>query len=200
MHIYLIRHGATKGNREGRYVGCTDEDILLEEQRRLEDCSVKGQSWLSKVRRVYVSPLKRCQQTAECLFGRYDVPIERIEGFRECDFGRFEYCSYEELNGNPAYQQFIDSMGSSGFPEGEHPEVFKKRCAEAFCSLYRELTLVETAALVVHGGTIMALLDAYSVPHGDYYSWQCKNTEGYEADVIWENGIPCFSNIRKLVL
>ena len=31
MKCFLIRHGATQGNREGRYVGSTEESVLPEE-------------------------------------------------------------------------------------------------------------------------------------------------------------------------
>ena len=40
MKCFLIRHGATKGNREGRYVGSTEESVLLEEtqMKRQQEC------------------------------------------------------------------------------------------------------------------------------------------------------------------
>lgn len=33
MKVYFIRHGQTKGNREGRYVGRTDEPLLAETKK-----------------------------------------------------------------------------------------------------------------------------------------------------------------------
>ena len=36
MICYLIRHGATHGNLEGRYVGRTDEPVLPLELKKLE--------------------------------------------------------------------------------------------------------------------------------------------------------------------
>ena len=33
---------------------------------------------------------------------------------------------------------------------------------------------MKSAALVVHGGTIMSILDGFAVPHEDFYFWQVK--------------------------
>ena len=36
-----------------------------------------------------------------------------------------------------------------------------------------------TTAMVVHGGTIMAILSKWAMPHQDYFYWQVKNGCGY---------------------
>ena len=36
-----------------------------------------------------------------------------------------------------------------------------------------------TTAMVVHGGTIMAILSKWTMPHQDYFHWQVKNGCGY---------------------
>lgn len=180
MKIYFIRHGMTKGNREHRYVGSTEEELLPEAE---EELALKR---LPSVGRLYSSPRKRCLQSAAILYPKQTPVI--IEELAECDFGIFEYRNYEELNGNPDYQRFIDTMGKCGFPDGEDREVFQKRCLQGFQKiLFRERKLADgqDIALVVHGGTIMAILDVLAEPHRDYYDWQVKNGEGYVAEVVW---------------
>ncbi len=168
MKVYLIRHGETRGNREHRYVGRTDEGILPEAKR-----SLAGRK-MPAVEKVYVSPMLRCLETARLLYPGMET--EAVEAFRECDFGAFEYLSYVQLNGNPDFQRFIDTGGKSGFPGGEDRDTFQKRCADAFDRLMvEELKRDRDIALVVHGGTIMAILDKYSAPHKEYYQWQVKN-------------------------
>ena len=137
MQCYLIRHGVTKGNQEGRYVGRTDEPVLCGELERLKYLG----GTLSLVQHVFSSPLLRCRQSGEALFFSNNIligeisqgcsPLKEATGnmqiipeFREMDFGEFEYKNYQELNGNPAYQQFIDSGGTIAFPGGEEPEEF----------------------------------------------------------------------------
>ena len=51
---------------------------------------------------IYVSPLKRCVQTAAILFP--EEPVHIIEELSECDFGEFENKNYKELDGNANYQ------------------------------------------------------------------------------------------------
>ncbi|RKI37161.1 histidine phosphatase family protein [bacterium D16-51] len=199
MKVYMIRHGATKGNKEHRYVGVTDEPLLQESKQLLE------KKQMPPVARVYASPRKRCLETAAILYPGCRPIIK--ESLAECDFGEFEYCNYEELNGNPYYQEFIDSMGRSGFPQGEDRDSFQKRVVKVFSEIIEEEKQYqnEDIAFVVHGGTIMAVLDFYYGIYGrqaenccqddhgremnggaEFYKWQVKNGEGYMFYVIWE--------------
>ena len=65
--------------------------------------------------------------------------------------------------------------------------------------MQREKGCPEDIALVVHGGTIMAILDVCSRPHRDYYDWQIENGGVYAAEVVWEDGGDSFylENIEK---
>ncbi|MBE5961379.1 MAG: histidine phosphatase family protein [Lachnospiraceae bacterium] len=197
MNVYLIRHGMTDGNKEGRYIGCTDEALCEEGKEQLQELlkgHQKGQqekqregqrmapSIFGSPEYVYASPLKRCLMTADILYP--GVLVHPIEDLKECDFGEFEYKNYHELNGNPDYQRFIDEGGECGFPGGEDKKTFCARVCRAFIKAmddaeqngYREI------AFVVHGGTIMAIMEAFGVPKGDYYSWQVSNGRGFRVE------------------
>ena len=185
--VFFFPHGATNGTRAHRYVGSTDEALLPEGENALEallESPAFGQVQ-GEAKQVYVSPLVRCRQTAELLFP--ELSQIAVPGLRECDFGAFEYKNYEELNGNPEYQKWIDSYGACGFPGGETKEEFTERCGKAFLQVIHS-TEEERLLFVVHGGTIMALLDAFSSPHGDYYDWQVKNGEGFRGILVEEVG------------
>lgn len=197
MRIYMIRHGRTKGNIEHRYVGKTDESILPEVNREIFLDKVKYNE-LSEIKKVYVSPMLRCRETAELILP--DAALIEIEDFRECDFGDFEYKNYEELNGDSRYQHFIDTEGRGGFPGGEGRDEFVERCANAFTKLLEQES-DNVLVMVVHGGTIMSILDKFSKPHKDYYSWQVNNLCGYMVDVIAddETGIK-INNVEELCL
>ncbi len=218
MKIYMIRHGATKGNRERRYVGSTDEGLLPEEKHKLVRMRRQGgdaeQSKMPEIQKVYVSPMRRCRETAELIYP--GVPQEIVEDFKECRFGEFEYRNYKELNGNPHYQRFIDTMGECGFPGGETRSEFQKRCVYGMEKVlsstmrlqkskrFRENGVVPedegSIALVVHGGTIMALLDAYSNPHRDYYEWQIGTGKGFCANAKRDAfGVWNFMDIHEIL-
>lgn len=185
MEVFFIRHGATKGNQEHRYVGRTDEAILPEAWTELE----KTGKTLGLMDYIFVSPYVRCTQSAEALFGKSQElqgKTEVIENFREMDFGAFEYKNYQELNGNPDYQKFIDSGGTVAFPEGEEPEAFKARCIRAFetCMEKAYERKWEKVAFVVHGGTIMAILEKYGLPKQGYFDYQTSNGSGFFGAII----------------
>ena len=66
MKVILIRHGATMGNQEKRYIGITDEAL----------CDTGIEKLLKNVHKdiypaadkIYVSPMKRCIQTAQIIY------------------------------------------------------------------------------------------------------------------------------------
>ena len=106
MKVILIRHGATMGNQEKRYIGITDEAL----------CDTGIEKLLKNVHKdiypaadkIYVSPMKRCIQTAQIIYpGREAVVVDDL---KECDFGRFEGKNYIELSGDAYYQKWIDSI------------------------------------------------------------------------------------------
>jgi len=188
--ILLLRHGATKGNLEKRYISSTDEPLLPESILRIKEQAPCLRNYFGADAAgltVYISPMRRCRETAELVFP--GQVLTTVEHFRECDFGAFEYMNYAELNGNPDYQRFVDSGGESGFPGGESKKAFSERVCRAF----EKLHLDGDIALVVHGGTIMAILDRFSDPHGDYYSWQVPCGSGFIGE--W-NGVSV-SDIRR---
>lgn len=177
LKILLIRHSMTAGNKLGRYIGArTDEPLCEEGIRLLENFSYPP------VQRVFVSPMRRCRETAEILFP--GAKKETEEHLKECDFGIFENKNYQELSGEPRYQAWIDSNGTLPFPEGESQKMFQKRCVEGFARCVEQCLKekLHTAAFVVHGGTIMSILSACADPGRSYFEWQVKNAQGYE---VW---------------
>ena len=169
MKWILIRHGQTQGNLEHRYIGCrTDEPLCAQGAAALQ-----AQKY-PPVKKVYISPMKRCIETAAILYP--DVPVEIIADFSECDFGEFENKNYAELNGRADYQAWIDSGGELPFPNGESRAHFAARCVSAFARIREQ---AEDCALIAHGGTIMAIMERFALPAGSYYDFQVKNGGGF---------------------
>ena len=185
--LILTRHGKTAGNLLGRYIGSRTDEPLCDEGR--EELAGKQ---LPEVERLYVSPMKRCVETAEILWPGFDrKKMQKVTDLRECDFGDFENKNYKELSGNGDYQAWIDSNGTLPFPNGESMDAFKSRCLEAFARIVEEVSGAEQewiasgktgifrAGIVVHGGTIMAILEQYGYPKAAYFDYQVKNGCGY---------------------
>ena len=197
MEIRLIRHFATEGNLEKRYIGVTDEEIkaecVLEHTLKKEENG--REEWKPEL--VIVSPLRRCRQTAEILFpGAEQVVCEQM---RECDFGLFEGKNYQELTGNPKYQSWIDSGGTKAFPGGEDPMEFRKRCVCGFEQMMEKMIKGKRKkiAFVVHGGTIMSVMEAFDPEKKEFYHWQVKNGKGFHFQIEeekWQQG----DSLRRL--
>lgn len=203
MLIYLIRHGKTAGNLSGRYIGKTDEGLCPEGRTALEAIRqrfLSGKDALPRPETVYTSALKRTRETAAVLFP--DLPVCERAGFNECDFGEFEYKNYRELSGNPSYQKWVDSGGTLPFPGGESHENFVNRSAETFSRAVEELSAgKKTAAFVVHGGTVMAVMERFAFPQNGFYAWQVKNGCGFAAELdlaAWQNGCRKLTDIRSI--
>lgn len=203
MKIYFIRHGKTKGNTERRYVGTTDEGLVEGKQETLVKIKTNLRTELLTVEEIYVSPLRRCVETGSFLFPEARQIL--VDGFRECDFGDFEYKNHNELIDNPVYQQWLHAGGEITFPGGESKASFQSRVVESFLELMRKLDCNsglsnrgECIVMVVHGGTIMSILDRFSVPHKDYFDWQVGNGEGFVGDVIVDDGEVTITNLHSL--
>lgn len=177
----MIRHGAVKENSEHRYLGRTDVSLSRE---GMEELKAKGP--YPQIGLLFSSPMKRCLETAAILYP--DKSPRIIEEWTEMDFGRFEGKNYLELQGDLEYQAWLDSNGTLAFPQGESREHFLNRCERG---LYRMLDQAgscqekeETspAGLLVHGGTIMALVSRFY--GGDYFDYQVGNGEGYRGILV----------------
>ncbi|MDO5518046.1 MAG: histidine phosphatase family protein [Clostridium sp.] len=195
IKIILIRHSKTQGNIEGRYIGITDEHLCKDGIELLKSKDYP------KVEAVYCSPLLRCTETAEIIYKNLKPKI--YDGLRECSFGDFENKNYEELKNDEYYQKWIDSNGTLPFPNGEKTKIFKNRCISAFDDIVNDITenKVDTSALIVHGGTIMSILDKYSYPHKEFYNWQAKNGEGYLIEIdeeLWKLNTKYIKNIKLI--
>lgn len=166
MDIVLIRHGASPSNNARRYLGRVDEPLSprgVEQARFLASRGV-----LPPVERVVCSPLRRCAQTAAILFPRL-VP-EPEPAFIELDFGAFEGKTHNELlRREPAYAAWLASRGTSPIPGGEDMKSLRKRAREAFLAHFARGGAGESAAIVAHGGVIMALLAELARPRREFY-------------------------------
>lgn len=181
--LYLIRHGATASNKRHAYLGQTNEPLSNEGSAQIlsyKDAGiypVKQRDML-----IFSSPLCRCIQTKNLLY--QDSSAILIPEWMEMNFGRFEGKNYQDLNGNPDYQRWIDSGGTIAFPEGESRAEFIARSLAGFewCIKYIKEKSQTKAACIVHGGTIMAILS--SLTGSDYYDYQVKNGQGYKLVLI----------------
>lgn len=182
--IVFIRHGATAGNLEKKYIGITDEPLCPQGKKYLQE----HLSLFPPVTQLLVSPMRRCQETAAILYPELDQIL--VPGFRECNFGSFEGKTYEMLKQEPEYIHWLETGGESPFPGGESRSEFIRRCTRAFLQMVPQLQ--KDTAIVAHGGTLMALLS--SLGEGNFYDWHTQNGNGFQAKFDGQH----FFNIHPL--
>lgn len=190
----LVRHGATADNLAGRYAGkrsnaplCAQGAAALERLRESKRVAAEPGALL-------VSPARRCVETARVLFP--NVPFEPAPELEEIDFGQFEGKTYQELNGSPEYQKWIDSNGRRPFPGGESLDAFVARSFGAFAKAVAENREKSPVVLVCHGGSIMAILSRLT--GREYFSFQVPPAEGFEVTVEVDGEDVRFISYRRV--
>lgn len=160
--IHLIRHEKTKANEEKKYIGWTDESIMVKKPLQIPIQATK----------VYGSDLKRCVETAKLYFPKANY--HAYSELRELNFGDFEMKTYEQLKDNSVYRKWIDFPESITPPNGESFISFKNRIIDAF---YRIVSTSGEYVFVVHGGVIRLLLSQFSPSNDSFQQIVVKHQE-----------------------
>lgn len=114
MELYLIRHGETKWNEEGRLQG--QMDIPLNENgRKLARLTGEGLKDLP-FDHIYVSPLCRAKETGGLVFAGRGIPQTEDDRLKEIDFGPWEGHVVSTLP--ESYNNFFHAPDKYAAPEG----------------------------------------------------------------------------------
>ena len=167
MKFYLIRHGQTDWNIEGKIQGKTDiplneagirqARLLAGALRTITDTPGAG------VPVIYSSVLIRAVQTAEiirnALLDRGVAPVRRLSQLREVDFGFWEGLTWSEVEERyPEEFHFWEENPALGTPTGgEKRESCRKRCHDAVEQIVSETE--SDVILVAHGGILAYVAD-----------------------------------------
>lgn len=166
MLFYLVRHGQTDWNKEGKIQGTTD--ILLNEtghkqakqlaivlrEKNKVTCSHK-----TRIDAVYTSPLLRAYQTADILAQEQNLPLRRLFELRERDFGDWEGKSWEQVEkDHPDEFRLWREQPMVGMPSGgESRESCEERSERAIKRILEETA--GDAVIVAHGGIMVFLMN-----------------------------------------
>lgn len=183
--IHLIRNGLTDGNIAGQYIGQTD--IPLSPEGVLQIKQMKEEYSYPYAEAVFSSPMARCTQTANAIYGKQPIVIENL---KEYDFGEFEGKTAEQLQDYEEFTAWLSGGPDAAPPYGESNAEFSMRIFECFIQIVNGLLKTGTtqSAIVTHGGVIMALLSAFGIPEAPMHEWRTPNACGYTVRItpsIW---------------
>lgn len=165
MKLYLIRHGETDWNKQGRFQG--REDIPLNENGIMQAKICGKALQRERFAAVITSPLVRAKKTAEIIaetIGIKNVIVD--EDLIERDFDKISGMLPEER------KAFL----ASGKVDNKEPwEVLLKRMMKCI-KKYAKLFYNENIILVSHGASIRAVLDNFTDGEIGKKNIRLKNT------------------------
>ncbi len=157
--LYIVRHGETGWNREGRIQGHTDVGLSERgaEQARLLAQRLKSVPFDA----AYASDLSRASDTAAAILQGRDVPLSPTPRLREYHKGVFEGLTEAELRArHPAEYPGYVAKDLDYAPEGgESPRQVIARMS-AVINEIKERHLRDSVLVVGHGGSLRAAMMA----------------------------------------
>jgi broad specificity phosphatase PhoE len=129
--IYLVRHGITQANKENRFAGRTDEELLTEgiDQmllvgERLKECGITS---------VYCGPAKRTVQSAQVFGSLFKVPYLPMQEFNEINIPHWDGLTKDEIRQhyNEEYPTWLNNPETFRLPGCETLKQVQKRAVLA---------------------------------------------------------------------
>ena len=197
-YLYLIRHGITQGNLDGKYIGQTDLALCPEGKKQIE--ALCADDIYPNVGKVYSSPLQRCLETAEIIYPEQKLMI--VDEICEMNFGDFEGKTQTQLQDLREYTEWLKGGSEAAPPNGEKYGDFVLRCVEGLDTIFNDMMQhkITRAACVTHAGVITNLLCGCGLPKGQPADFLCDPGNGFEiilTPFLWQKG-PVFEISGRL--
>ena len=180
---FLVRHGETDWNVEGRANGHTDIPLnkIGFQQANMAAEKLKGEN----IDLVLCSDLKRASQTAEIIAKRLGVELIIDKDLRERNMGVVEGMLREEWKQkHPNMSESLESRPLDGESLGE----LQDRIFKTF-NKHKSQHKHKNIVLVTHGGSIRSLLGKLrNMKFEDWAHLQSKNTEIFKFDISEDCG------------
>lgn len=180
LQVYLIRHGRTEWNEQGRLQGWADSPLV---EKGVVGAKRTGDA-LANVpfSACYSSLLKRAQDTADLIIGERSIPHFHHEGLNELNFGTWEGKVIAELLEHPEYQQLREDPKNyqALASEGETIEQLYQRVTKAFWEIVERHADGEKILIVSHGLTLTLLTAVLNGVH--WHDFRNPEKHGFTAN------------------
>jgi broad specificity phosphatase PhoE len=175
--LWLVRHGATAANIEGRLCGSSDDPLSQTGEGQAQWASEQLRAETIAV--VYSSDLMRASKTADIIAQNHPGAKRLIDArWREIAFGDLENMTFREIARRyPDQMQYFSDPVNHTPPNGESFDHLLERVQQAFKDLLAAARADEgergDIVLVSHGGTLRALLCyLLAIPYAN--QWQLR--------------------------
>ena len=192
-YIHFIRHGITEGIINKWYYGSSDLPLTDEGYEALRELMAEGIYPPLGDADCYTSGMLRADQTLKVIYG--NVPFKTIPLLREMNFGSWECKTFNELQKEPEYEEWINNKeGSFAFPGGGDSVIsFNERIQKGLKELcgYQRLKELSrrhsgkdtVSIMVCHGGTIAAAMEHwFPGERENFWQWIPATGRGFTVE------------------
>jgi broad specificity phosphatase PhoE len=158
VQVFLVRHGATDWNLQGRCQGATDLDLneIGIRQAKQIAAALKNET----IHGIYSSNLKRARQTAQFFSLHHQLPVQIETDVRELDHGELEGLTFAEIKEN--YSQFIQCWRTEPaeiqVPGGERLADVARRAWNGLNRIAQRHAAEEAVVVVSHNFPILGII------------------------------------------
>lgn len=155
---FLVRHGETTWNAEGRVQGHLDSPLT--EAGRADAERMAGRLSSVSFDSVYASDLGRAQATLAAITNGRTLPVQALHGLREKSYGTWEGVTFEEIRERHPEEferLFMDDVEFAP-PGGESDYDLVRRIGDLVEQLKLTHSDDQDILLVGHGGSLRAVL------------------------------------------
>ena len=156
QRIWLVRHGQTAWNEQGRFCGHTDIPLSMIGRRQVRKLASQLQH--RPITAIYSSDLSRARETSEIIAKKRQTDTIVSPAWREIHFGAWEGLTYNEI-ATLSHEQldFFTDPERVAPPEGETLTEVLQRVMPALYGIVQSEHHDEIV-LVSHAGTLRGLL------------------------------------------
>lgn len=158
MNLYLVRHGQTDWNREGRVQGRAD--LPLNALGVAQSAALARHLTPVPLAAVYTSPAQRARQTAEAIAQAHGLEARPREGLLEMEMGALDGVSLREMRDRfpDFFVLWSADPGTARFPGGETMTELQERTWATALEIIRAHGPTESVVLVSHAFALYSIL------------------------------------------
>lgn len=155
--VYLIRHGETDYNRDGRLQGALP--VPLNDNGRVQAQALGLHLKRQSIEAIFTSPLSRAQETADLIGQILNASIVADKRLQEINFGQFEGLTHAQIEEEYEDEYRMWNAGDMLYavPGGESRRSVQSRMTQAWEDITSQ-NGYDTVAIVSHGAALKILL------------------------------------------
>jgi len=178
VKIFVVRHGETELNNQGRYLGSLNPVLNGQGIRQAKELIELFEEVELDV--IYTSPLIRCRQTTDIFNRNFKLPVVVAEDLKERNVGVYEGLTKEEVRSEfpDLWAKNITRVWNDAPDGGESIEEVRERVFGFFDQI-RESSDAENILIVTHG-FVSKMINYYfnqGISEDEFFEFKLGNGE-----------------------